>query len=45
MKVKKLNRKFKPSKEFDIVINEKAKIYLQDNEQITLIDKFNNDYN
>lgn len=44
MKVKKLNRKFKPSKEFDIVINEKAKIYLQDNEQITLIDKFNNEY-
>ena len=39
MKIKKSNRKFRPSKKFNITITEKAKISLKNNEQITLIDQ------
>lgn len=44
MKIKKINRKFKPSNKSKIIITEKAKIYLKNNEQITLVDKFYNEY-
>lgn len=44
MKIKKSNRKFRPSKKFNITITEKAKISLENNEQITLIDQSKNEY-
>ena len=44
MKIKKFNRKFKPSKNSSFFITEKAKIFLENNEQITMVDKFKNEY-
>jgi len=44
MIIKKLNRKFRPSKKSKVTITERAKIYLKNDEQITLIDYKKNQY-
>ena len=44
MRIKKVNRQFRPSKKYNLVITEKAKIYLKENEQITLVDDYKNEF-
>ena len=44
MRIKKINRQFRPSKKYNLIITEKAKIYLRENEQITLVDDYKNEY-